>query len=381
MSRAARLGGFIVLTLAILAAGVFIIGSKHYLFSSTYQLRAQFDNVAGLASGADVQVGGVHSGTVLRIELPHVPTGKVTVVMELTDATHEIVKQDSVASIETEGVLGNQYLAVSFGSKGVPDVRDGETIASLPPLEVTDLFKKASSILDSGKLALVNTTEATAHLNSLSAKIDAGTGTVGALVNDRQLYNNLTDSTAGLKSTVAAAQIGVTSFQENMEAMKHSFLLSGFFKKRGYEDSATLTENAVDALPAEMPVKTFTYTAGQLFASGETVKIKNEKALNEAGQFLASAPFGMAVIQVSAGMAGDSEKELVLTQAQAVEIRDSLVKSFGFDDRQLKTMGVGKAAGGSALNAGGQIQILVYAMGTTAPTEKAPAGTEAKPQP
>ena len=381
MSRAARLGGFIVLTLAILAAGVFIIGSKHYLFSSTYQLRAQFDNVAGLASGADVQVGGVHSGTVLRIELPHVPTDKVTVVMELTDATHEIVKQDSVASIETEGVLGNQYLAVSFGSKGVPDVRDGETIASLPPLEVTDLFKKASSILDSGKLALVNTTEATAHLNSLSAKIDAGTGTVGALVNDKQLYNNLTDSTAGLKSTVAAAQIGVTSFQENMEAMKHNFLLSGFFKKRGYEDSATLTENAVDALPAEMPVKTFTYTAGQLFASGETVKIKNEKALNEAGQFLATAPFGLAVIHVSAGMAGDSEKELVLTQAQAVEIRDSLVKDFGFDDRQLKTMGVGKAAGVSALNAGGKIQILVYAMGTTAPTEKAPAGTEAKPQP
>ena len=381
MSRAARLGGFIVLTLAILAAGVFIIGSKHYLFSSTYQLRAQFDNVAGLASGADVQVGGVHSGTVLRIELPHVPTDKVTVVMELTDATHEIVKQDSVASIETEGVLGNQYLAVSFGSKGVPDVRDGETIASLPPLEVTDLFKKASSILDSGKLALVNTTEATAHLNSLSAKIDAGTGTVGALVNDKQLYNNLTDSTAGLKSTVAAAQIGVTSFQENMEAMKHNFLLSGFFKKRGYEDSATLTENAVDALPAEMPVKTFTYTAGQLFASGETVKIKNEKALNEAGQFLATAPFGLAVIHVSAGMAGDSEKELVLTQAQAVEIRDSLVKNFGFDDRQLKTLGVGKAAGSSALIGAGQIQILVYAMGTTAPTEKAPAGTEAKPQP
>jgi len=381
MSRAARLGGFIVLTLAILAAGVFIIGSKHYLFSSTYQLRAQFDNVAGLASGADVQVGGVHSGTVLRIELPHVPTDKVTVVMELTDATHEIVKQDSVASIETEGVLGNQYMAVSFGSKGVPDVRDGETIASLPPLEVTDLFKKASSILDSGKLALVNTTEATAHLNSLSAKIDAGTGTVGALVNDKQLYNNLTDSTAGLKSTVAMAQVGVTSFQENMEAMKHNFLLSGFFKKRGYEDSATLTENAVDALPAEMPVKTFTYTAGQLFASGETVKIKNEKALNEAGQFLASAPFGMAVIQVSAGMAGDSEKELVRTQAQAVEVRDSLVKNFGFDDRQLKTLGVGKATGGSALNGGGQIQILVYAMGTKGPAEKVPGGPEAKPQP
>ena len=50
MSRIARLGAFIFVTLALLAAGVFEIGSKEYLFRSTYQLKAQFDNVAGLAA-------------------------------------------------------------------------------------------------------------------------------------------------------------------------------------------------------------------------------------------------------------------------------------------------------------------------------------------
>src|ERR1017187_3218765 len=104
MSRVARLGAFIVCTLAILAAAVFIIGSKEYLFTSTYQLKAQFDNVAGLATGADVQVGGVHSGTVETITLPHRPGEKVTVVMDLNNSTHEILKQDSVASIATEGM-------------------------------------------------------------------------------------------------------------------------------------------------------------------------------------------------------------------------------------------------------------------------------------
>jgi phospholipid/cholesterol/gamma-HCH transport system substrate-binding protein len=73
MSRAARLGAFIVATLAILAAGIFIIGSKQYLFSSTYQLKAQFDNVEGLDDGADVRLGGVHRGTVHSIVLPHKP--------------------------------------------------------------------------------------------------------------------------------------------------------------------------------------------------------------------------------------------------------------------------------------------------------------------
>src|SRR5664279_2349879 len=140
MSRVARLGAFIVATLAILAGGVFIIGSKAYLFRSTYKLQTQFDNVAGLAAGADVQVGGVHSGTVHSIALPHRPGDKVTVVIDLDSSTHEIIKQDSVATIETEGLLGNQYLAISFGSAGQAEVRGGDTIQSKPPLEMTELF-------------------------------------------------------------------------------------------------------------------------------------------------------------------------------------------------------------------------------------------------
>ena len=124
MSRVARLGVFIVVTLAVLAAGVFIVGSKEYLFRSTYQLKAQFDNVAGLADGADVQVGGVHSGTVHSIVLPNKPGEKVTVIMDLDKSTHEIIKQDSVASIETEGLLGNQYMAISFGSAGQAEVKN-----------------------------------------------------------------------------------------------------------------------------------------------------------------------------------------------------------------------------------------------------------------
>ena len=71
MSRAARLGIFIILTLSVLAAGIFIIGSKRYLFTSTYRLKTQFATVVGLDPGADVRVGGVHSGTVRGIELPH----------------------------------------------------------------------------------------------------------------------------------------------------------------------------------------------------------------------------------------------------------------------------------------------------------------------
>jgi phospholipid/cholesterol/gamma-HCH transport system substrate-binding protein len=369
MSRVARLGAFIVGTLAVLAAGVFIIGSKEYLFQSTYQLKAQFDNVAGLAAGADVQVGGVHSGTVHSIELPHKPGDKIIVTMEVDKSTHEIIKHDSVASIETEGVLGNQYMAISFGSSGQAEVKDGELIQSEPPILMSALLKKVSGIMDSSQQAIDNATFATAHLKSISAKIDSGQGTVGALVNDKQLYNNLEQTTTTLHATMLQAQTGVTDFQENMEALKHNFFLSGYFKKRGYEDSADLAANRIAELPQATPQKTFTYPARQLFDSRDSAKMKDQKTLKAAGDFLAQAQFGVAVVVVSIGMDGDTQKDLVLTEARAMVIREYLVENFGFDDSLLKTLGMGKQAGANLDADWGSIQILIFPAGTEIPPD------------
>ncbi len=370
MSRAARLGAFIVATLAILALGVFIIGGKQYLFSSTYQLKAQFDNVAGLDAGGDVRVGGVHSGTVRNIVLPHKTGEKVTVIMDLGRSTHEIIKQDSVATIETEGLLGNQFMAISFGSAASSEVRDGDMIASQPPLEMADLLAKTSAILDGSQQAIQNATRATANLDSISAKIDKGQGTAGALVNDKALYTNLEQTTGSMRDTMARAQVGVTDFQENMEAMKHNFLLRGFFKSRGYEDSAELAKNEIERLPQGTPTKQFTYSAKHLFDKQDSAKLKNEKSLADGGEFLANNQFGLAVVVVSAGMEGDTQKELVLTEARAMVVREYLVENFGFDDSQLRTLGMGKQTDTNSDAGWGTVQILIYPAGTEIPPDK-----------
>ncbi len=380
MSRAARLGAFIVATLAILVAGVFVIGGKQYLFSSTYQVKAQFANVAGLDVGGDVRVGGVHSGTVHSILLPHEASDKVTVVMDLTKSTHEIIKKDSVATIETEGILGNQYLAISFGSAGSPDVRDGDLLASQQPLEMGDLLKKANGILDSSQQAIQNTTLATASLNSISAKIDRGQGTVGALVNDRQLYTSLEQTASAMHDTTAQAQIGVVDFAENMEALKHSFFLRGYFKSRGYEDSAELAKDEIEAMPQGTPVKEFTYSSKQLFDKQDSAKLKNQKSLHNGGEFLANNQFGFAVIAVSAGKEGDSQKEILLTEARAMVVREYLVENFGFDDGQLKTLGMGKQTNTKSEGDWGTVQILIYSAGTEIPRNKVTVSAVAAPK-
>jgi phospholipid/cholesterol/gamma-HCH transport system substrate-binding protein len=341
--------------------------------------------VVGLDAGGDVRVGGVHVGTVRNIVLPHKPGDKVTVIMDLDNSTHEIIKRDSVATIETEGLLGNQYLAISMGSAGTANVQDGEVIASHPPLEMADLLQKTSVILDSSQQAIQNATRATANLNSISAKIDRGQGTVGALVNDKKLYNNLAQTTSTLNDTMVSAQAGVNDFQENMEALKHNFFVRGYFKSRGYEDSAELARYEIERLPQSTPIKEFTYSAKQLFEKQNSAKLKNQKSLKAGGEFLADNQYSFAVVEVSAGMEGDTQKDLTLTEARAMVVREYLVENFGFDDSQLKTLGMGKQADGKGDAPWGTVRIVIYPAGTEVPPSKETgAGVSSKstsPQP
>lgn len=351
MSKEFRLGLFIVSTLLILAAGVFIIGSKRFLFSSTYMVKAEFQNAAGLIDGAVVRVGGIQKGTVNRINLPASPDQKVTVELKLEGKTRRVVKKDSVATIRSEGLLGDKYVEVSFGSPDAESLKDGDTIASEPPLEISDLIKKTDQILDTAKGTIQN-------VESISEKINQGEGTVGALINDKKLYQQA-------NATAVQAKNAATAFDENMEALKHNFLLRGFFKKRGYDDSSDLTKHAIAKLPTEPPLRKFVYEADKIFDKPDTAKLKNEKALNEAGKFLETNKFGLAVVTGYTGMKGDTEENRVLTQAWTMVIRDYLSEHFKLDDTRLKTIGLGKT---SQTEGNGKVEIVVYSTSANPPS-------------
>ncbi len=343
MSQNLRIGIFIVVTLALLAAAVFLVGSRESLFRSSYRVRADFDNVAGLNEGADVRVGGLRKGSVKNIQLPKNPDGKVVVLMDLAKETQSIVKMDSMAEIKSEGMLGDKYIEISFGTMDAARLRGGETIASQPPLDISDLFAKTNTILDSTQASLENVQSLTSNINDISLKINHGQGTVGALINDKTIYNQ--------------AAASVTAMHEDMDALKHNFLLKGFFNKRGYVDSDELKKHEIAKLPAGTADKKFAYDVKQIFDKPGAAKLKNQKALNEAGQFLQGRKFGEVVIMAAAGMKGDSEKDRVITQAQAMVVRNYLVQNFRLDDSRIKTMGLGKTddAGDD-----GKVEILVY---------------------
>jgi phospholipid/cholesterol/gamma-HCH transport system substrate-binding protein len=344
MSREFRLGAFIIAGLLIFGATVFWIGSNRMMFRPKYRLYAGFSNVAGLLPGAQVRIEGIPKGTVRRIELPQHPGQNVRVLMDLDNDTRRVVTKDSTAAIRAEGLMGDEYLEITPGAEGAPPASENDTLAGASPVEISDLIKKANGILDSTSGALQNVTSAASNLGSITSKIDNGTGTVGALVNDKKVYQNVNKATAEL--------------QEDLEAARHNFLLSHFFHKRGYENSADLTKNAIAQLPAGPAVKSFAWSANKIFDKEDTAKLKDTKALAEAGGFLQLNPFGLAVVAGYAGMKGDSTQEKVLTEARAMVVRDYLVKNFKMDDARVKTMGLGKTP-----EDGAGVKVLVYPEG------------------
>jgi len=252
------------------------------MFHSNYRLHAQFANVVGLEEGAPVRVGGIRKGIVTHLILPRKPDEKVTVEMDLDKATRDVVKTDSIASIQSDGLLGDKYVEVTFGSADAGNLADSATIASETPIEISSLIAKADKILDSAGIAVENVKDLSGNFNSISEKFNQGRGTVGALVNDKTLYTQATAATARLS--------------DDAEAVKHNFLLRGFFKNRGFKDSGDLTKYLIARMPAATPAKSFAFDSKKLFDDADKSKLKNGNMLTKAGQFLEQQPFGLAVI-------------------------------------------------------------------------------------
>jgi outer membrane protein OmpA-like peptidoglycan-associated protein len=185
---------------------------------------------------------------------------------------------------------------------------------------------------------------------AISTKVNQGQGTMGALINDKKMYQQASAATA-------QASAGAAAFKDDMDALKHNFLLRGFFKKRGYDDASELTKNEIAALPKGPAMKKFVYFGDQMFDK-DSAKFKKEKDLDEAGSFLEANKFGLVVVVGYTGQKGDSAKNRELAQARAMVVRGYLTKTFKLDDKRLKTIGMGETG---STDDRGRVEIVVFA--------------------
>jgi len=130
------------------------------------------------------------------------------------------------------------------------------------------------------------------------------------------LYSGLKD--VNDKTVYQQAAAGATALNEDAEALKYNFLPRGFFKKRGHEDAEDLTKHQIARLPAGTPQKTFDYDGRAIFDQPDTAKRKDKKALADAGAYLQSNKFGLAVVVASVGMKGETDKDRVAHAAESL---------------------------------------------------------------
>jgi phospholipid/cholesterol/gamma-HCH transport system substrate-binding protein len=135
------IGGFL-----LFAIGLFMIGDRRKLFSDNIDLYTEFHNLSGLQPGSQVRVAGIMAGEVLSIQVPPDPESKFRVRFRIVDELAEIVRQNSMATIQSDGIVGNKFMQVDAGTSQFPRVQDNDVIPSREPFEFGDLLDEARGI-------------------------------------------------------------------------------------------------------------------------------------------------------------------------------------------------------------------------------------------
>lgn len=144
-----RVGLFVLFGLVIVMTIVFMLGGEGKFFERHYRLKTKFVDISGLRVGAMVQLGGLGIGMVDEIRFSHDPYDKeITVVMRINKAYQKRIRADSVATINTQGLLGDKFIFISVGSENQPILGEGAFVASEETTPIFALAEKAGKILD-----------------------------------------------------------------------------------------------------------------------------------------------------------------------------------------------------------------------------------------
>nr|AEQ20290.1 ABC-type transport system protein [uncultured bacterium CSLG7] len=227
-SRKASVGAFLIGGTLLFGVGLFLIGSRQKVFSRGFHVYADFKSVSGLETGANVRVSGLEAGEVEEIQVPSQASSLFRVKLRLTEKIHPLVRQDSLAVIQTEGLVGDKFVEIEKGSNQAEECQEGGTISSKEPFDFADLMQDARN--------LFNTTSTT--MESAGQVADNVNKTLNTFLTPQSDGKN---GAVHLTETMASAQRAMTNLADDTEAMKHNFFLRGFFKKRGFYDLSDLT--------------------------------------------------------------------------------------------------------------------------------------------
>src|SRR3954467_9285585 len=179
----------VLMAVAILIIGVAILklGQAGNLFGRRYRLVSFIGNASGLRVGGPVTVAGQLAGSIKEIKFlpPDADTTRnLQLVVEINYSVRDQVRQDSRAKIATLGLLGDKVYDVSVGTPKYRPLPEGDTLIVVPAMDYEAVVRQASS-------AITDVVALTRDVKKVTTGISSGQGTLGQLVTNRQLYDQL----------------------------------------------------------------------------------------------------------------------------------------------------------------------------------------------
>lgn len=254
-----KLGAFVVIALTCLILGLYFIGSQKNIFSSKINVSAIYNNVGGLMSGNNVRFNGINVGTVSKVY----PISDTTIKVEFTidQKSVQFITENAIASIGTDGLLGNKLIDIAPGEKGGKSVKQGDILKTNNPMqidvalrtltktndnlkEITDNLKGVSekfnnnnslwhlltdsTLAENVRSAVVrfkitgeNTAVITGDLSNIVKDIKAGKGTVGALLTDTSFSHKLNQTIVNIQAVSDSVAMISGNFKDISDKLKN----------------------------------------------------------------------------------------------------------------------------------------------------------------
>jgi phospholipid/cholesterol/gamma-HCH transport system substrate-binding protein len=249
-SKKLWVGVFLVGGVLLFCAGLFIIGSSQQLFHGHFHVYTQFKAVDTLTKGARVRVSGMDAGQVTAIDVPNSPASEFRLALEIDQKFKPLVRENSVATIETAGMVGSKYVDIKVGTDESPECNHC-TLPSEAPFDMGALMKQGAGLVKSVQSTIqdvqkhtdsaidnfssvasnvnhvitgvqgnvdriaANAAQLSANANAISVGIRQGRGTAGKLLTDEKMASNVEATISNAKQTSA----NIEKASENVQTM------------------------------------------------------------------------------------------------------------------------------------------------------------------
>jgi len=255
--RAVIVGLFVLVGLSFLVAGILMVGNLHDTFQPKIKIVSLFPDVSGLKKGSNIWFSGVKVGVVSGLKF--YGSSQVAVDLNIENKVQQYIRQDAKVKLSTDGLIGNKILIIYGGTGAYPEVVAGDT------LEVEKTFTN-EDMINMLQANNENLLEITTNFKSMSTKLAEGEGTIGKLLNDNELYDNLSATTHALHKTVDATANSLN--KASVQAQQLLASLNTF--SAGLNKKGTLAQDLVSDTLVFNAVKS---TARQLQQIADTARV------------------------------------------------------------------------------------------------------------